>query len=361
MVVSLVTILFAALVFVQWNQLVFRRLQMKNAATQSTVRSVAATVPPQPTATSGRSVTSPQPATASGASEVSPSGQPMPVGDIPGWHQIFADNFTTNVPLGEFPQLVATKWSDYPDGWEDTYRSGQYYPSKVVSIQNGIMNLYLHTENGIHMVAAPEPILPGAVGKEGGLLYGRYAIRFRADPLFGYKVSWLLWPDSEVWPRDGEIDFPEGVLFGNICGYMHRQNATAVNDQASVVTQSFMGSWHTAIIEWTPARLSFILDGTTVLSTTERIPDTPMHWVLQTETSRTPPSNQTAGNVQIAWVVVYVPSNTTSTLNSGRSFSASISSLNPITLFPLKNAFLNFNLQMISMYNEENSRWKLLK
>jgi len=51
--------------------------------------------------------------------------------------------------------------------------------------------------------------LPGAVGKEGGLLYGRYAIHFKADPVPGYKTSWLLWPDSEKWPQDGEIDFPE--------------------------------------------------------------------------------------------------------------------------------------------------------
>src|SRR5215472_1874929 len=33
----------------------------------------------------------------------SPSGEPMPVGDIPGWHQVFSDDFTTDVPLGSFP------------------------------------------------------------------------------------------------------------------------------------------------------------------------------------------------------------------------------------------------------------------
>jgi len=56
-----------------------------------------------------------------------PSGQPMPVGDLPGWHQTFADDFTTDVPLGGFsgcsqaatlmassctglPASVASKW-----------------------------------------------------------------------------------------------------------------------------------------------------------------------------------------------------------------------------------------------------------
>src|SRR6266576_5562258 len=136
---------------------------------------------------------------ATNPSGLSPSGQAMPVGDIAGWHQIFTDDFTTDVPLGSFPNAVSDKWSDYPDGWQDTTKNGTYYPSKVVSIQNGFMNLYLHTENAVHMVAAPVPKLPGAVGKEGGLLYGRYVIRFKADPVPGYKTSWLLWPDSENW------------------------------------------------------------------------------------------------------------------------------------------------------------------
>src|SRR5690242_12804522 len=47
------------------------------------------------------------------AASVDPSGQPMPVGDLPGWHQIFTDNFAANVPLGSFPAAVASKWTAY--------------------------------------------------------------------------------------------------------------------------------------------------------------------------------------------------------------------------------------------------------
>jgi len=36
-----------------------------------------------------------------------PSGQAMPVGNLPGWTQIFTDDFTTNVPLGSFPEAVS--------------------------------------------------------------------------------------------------------------------------------------------------------------------------------------------------------------------------------------------------------------
>jgi hypothetical protein len=240
----------------------------------------------------------------------SPSGRSMPAGDIPGWHQVFVDDFTKKVPLGRFPSAVAHAWGDsYPDGWPDTSRNGVYMPSKVVSISNSVMNLRLHTENGIHMVAAPVPTIPAAPGSEGGLLYGRYVVRFRADAVPGYKTAWLLWPDPKNWPEDGEIDFPEGDLSGDIGGFVHYQGGTSGSDQAAFDTDATYTRWHTATITWLPSRVTFQLDGTTLGTVTSRIPNTPMHWVIQTETSigAAPPASSAAANVQIDWVAVYTP------------------------------------------------------
>jgi beta-glucanase (GH16 family) len=237
---------------------------------------------------------------------ISPSGLAMPVGDVPGWHQVFADDFLRRVPVGDFPAAVADKWWAYPDGWPDTTGVGTYMPSKVVSIANGVMDLRLHTEHGVAMVAAPVPRVPGAPGREGGLLYGRYAVRFRADPAPCYKTAWLLWPDSETWPRDGEIDFPEGRLTGTISAFLHHQGAVSGSDQDAFDTPATYAQWHTAVIEWTPTTTRFLLDGTTVGMSTSRIPSTPMHWVLQTETGTdgcVPPASA-VGNVQIDWVTV---------------------------------------------------------
>lgn len=241
-------------------------------------------------------------------SSSSPSGVPMPVGDLPGWRQVFTDDFTGSVPVGQFPAAVSSKWRVYLDGWKDTSKNGTYSPSKVVSIQNGVLNKYLHTEGGLARVAAILPIIPGA-NSSGGLPAGRFAVRFRADAVPGYKTAWLLWPDSEVWPRDGEIDFPEGDLDGTISGFMHRQGATSGGDQDAVSTTARYTSWHTAIIEWTPGRCRFILDGQVILDKTSRVPNTSMHWVIQTETdlSGQAPSPTAAGNVQIDWVAVWVP------------------------------------------------------
>lgn len=267
------------------------------------------TIVPSPTPVPTPSpVPSPSP-TPSPVSSVDPSGESMPVGDLPGWHQVFADNFATNVPLGSFPSAVSSKWYAYPSPWLDTSKNGTYSPTKVISQVNGLLNMYIHTENGVHMVSAPEPIIPGAPGKEGGLLYGRYAVRFRADAIPGYKVAWLLWPDSETWPQDGEIDFPEGDLTSTFGAYMHWQGGTSGSSQDAYSTGTTMTGWHTAVIEWLPNSLTFYVDGKVIGHSTSKVPNTPMHWVLQTETqlSGGAPSNTAAGNVQVDWVSVYTP------------------------------------------------------
>jgi hypothetical protein len=246
-------------------------------------------------------------------SSADPSGVAMPVGDLTGWRQIFTDNFATDVPLGSFPAAVSSKWGAYPSPWKDTSKNGSYWPEKGISVHGGEMDIWLHTEtvNGVvqHIVQSPHPILPGK-GLYQGQLYGRYAIRYYMQPVAGYKTAWLLWPDSDTWPRDGEIDFPEGDLTGNVYAFMHRQNGTTGSDQDGYSTNvPEAGAWHTAVIEWGPAHCRFYLDGTLIGDSTSRIPNTPMHWVIQTETqlSGGAPANTAAGHVYIDWVAVYAP------------------------------------------------------
>jgi hypothetical protein len=269
---------------------------------------VPATSTPKPRHTAAPSATpASQTASASTYGPPGPSGQAMPVGNIPGWNQVFADDFVgQNVPIGQFPSAVSSQWTGYGDGSTDTTGNGEYMPSQVVSIHNGMMDLYLHTANGVHMVAAPEPIIPNAPGSQGGLLYGMYEIRFMADPVPGYKTAWLLWPDSEDW-NDGEIDFPEGNLNSTITASMHHVGDP--EDEEFYNTSYTYGTWHTAIIQWTPQSVIFTLDGQVIGddTNTSLIPSTPMHWVLQTETqlSGGPPSDSASGHVYIAWVTAY--------------------------------------------------------
>jgi hypothetical protein len=248
------------------------------------------------------------------------SGECASVEDLPGWRRIFIDDFTGTVALGEWadctlnpivcsglPEPYRSNWWAYTEGWPDTSKNGTYSPSKVLSVADGVLDIYIHTEDGVHMVAAPVPLINGPDGPL-GQLYGRYAIRFKADSLHGYKIAWLLWPDSETWPQDGEIDFPEGNLDGEISAFMHRQGATVNNDQdAYFAGVPVSGDWHTAIIEWTQDSVRFILDDRVLGESTSRIPNTPMHWVIQTETTLDghEPDDAVAGHIQIDWVTAY--------------------------------------------------------
>jgi hypothetical protein len=235
-----------------------------------------------------------------------PSGETMPMGDLAGWRQVFTDDFSTDVPLGQFPTAVAAKWATYGAPAKDTFGHGSYNAEKVVSVANGVLNKYIHAEGDEFMVAALLPKVPGTARQ--GQLYGRYAVRFKTDRIEGYKVAWLLWPDSRAWPRDGEIDFPERSLVSDkVTGFVHHQGARSGDDQESASAPYDSTKWHTTVIEWSPDLVVFILDGVEIERVTERIPNTPLHWVLQTETTltSTKPPVTAAGNVQIDWVAAW--------------------------------------------------------
>jgi len=226
------------------------------------------------------------------------SGQAMPVGNLPGWTQVFTDDFTTPVAAGQFPGPYSAKWVAY-NGFYDAYNVG-YYDKRAISAHDGFLDLDLHTDNGHPVAAAPSPVVttPWA-----GQTYGRFTVRFKSDSLPGYKAAWLLWPDGNDWNK-GEIDFLEGGLDGTMWGFNHCINNPAINCYY-INTQTTFTNWHTMTLEWYPGRLSYILDGHTFGTTTDSVPTNPMHWVLQTQSGATPPSATTAGHLLIDWAAVY--------------------------------------------------------
>ena len=227
-----------------------------------------------------------------------------------GWALELSTDFNTPCPLGswsdydhpppEYPYLRA-----YSDGWGDTNAkvmggNSLYEPSTVVEVTNGRLVKHLHNDGAGERSAAL------VVGQS--QTSGRYAIKFRADQLPGFKTAWLLWPQSENWPHDGEIDFPEGSLNGTIGGFMHHQDGTYGGDQEFAATAARYGDWHIAILEWDAGkRCTFWLDGLKVGEWTNRVPSTPMHWVIQTEANiggeRAP--SGTRGVLEIDWLAMW--------------------------------------------------------
>jgi hypothetical protein len=254
----------------------------------------------------------PAPVTTPPATSTSPSGEAMPVGNTPGWNQVFTDDFTTNVPLGGFKTAYGAKWSDYGDPSLDsagkTGVNSRYSTSKTVSVKNNVLNVNMHYENGFFYGDA---LLPMKNGARLSMQYGKIITRFRVvNPVHGYKTAWLLWPDSNTW-ADGEIDFPEGNLDGTIKGFSHcvgnpSSNCLAVDSGKTYTT------WHTAIMEWTPGKVSFTLDGTLLKSTTTSVAAKPMHYVLQSEScfkaaSACPTDLTSSSDIQLDWISIYSP------------------------------------------------------
>jgi hypothetical protein len=231
-----------------------------------------------------------------------PSGEPMPSSDLQGWKLIFSDDFATDAAVGDFPgSAYSAGWDAYPEGWHDTSGNGEYSPQKTLSVKDGVLVIDVHTENGVHWVSAPEPM------SGQGQTYGRYAVRFRATQTSSdYKTAWLLWPDSEKWPDDGEIDFPEGNLDATISAFAHHASPGGGQDAFTKSGVTYDG-WHTAVTEWSAGNVTFILDGTTLGTSTTLVPSKPMHYVMQTETNLdgVVPSDTSVGRIEVDWVVIW--------------------------------------------------------
>lgn len=177
-----------------------------------------------------------------------------------------------------------------------------YNSATTTTVQDSVLHEHLYTAGSTPQVMALTPPL-----SSGGQLYGRYAVRFKSDVVPGYKLAWLLWPSSDDWSQ-GEVDFPEGDAGGEISGYAHDTTGQPSRNAWYLNTGKPMTSWHTAVIEWSPDKLTFILDGIAHSTTDPKaIPTHKMGWVLQTETqlSAEAPSPSVSGTVSIDWVAAW--------------------------------------------------------
>lgn len=257
------------------------------------------------TATSTPATTTP----ATPTTTTSPSG-PLtvaPVANLPGWTHNFADDFTKAAPTGSWanasdPNKVVyvgangQQWLTYPSTYTDSYQHRPYRSDQVLSVSDGMLQFNLHNVDGQPAGANPSPLLANGSQYQ---TYGRYSARLRVDApdLSEYHIAWLLWPQSEKWPDDGELDWAEGSLAGTSNAFAHY--ARASGGQETVDTGSPFTDWHVYTLEWSPGRVRFLLDEKVVLETTKFVPSKPMRWQLQTETNG---SGTHTGRLLVDWV-----------------------------------------------------------
>ncbi len=117
-----------------------------------------------------------------------------------------------------------------------------------------------------------------------GTTFGGYQVRFRMPHAVGLKYVVLLWPDSENWPVDGEIDFAEdgrGSRSQTMLVLHHGEN----NEQVKRTVDADFSTWHTVGLQWSPGSLVTTLDGEQWGSISSAgVPIKKMNLVIQTET-----------------------------------------------------------------------------
>lgn len=209
---------------------------------------------------------------------------------------IFHEGFSYGAPKGTFLERYP-HWDAYPYPWKCTDKIGTYDPHNLY-VKNGRLNVRLWTDpNKGPTIAAPYPVLPR------DMVYGRFQTRMRADIAHGYKIAILLWPWSDKWPDDGEIDFPECNLDGaRPYGFVHHADPNGGQDAFS--TNVRITDWHIYEVEWRETFVSLKVDGIEIGRSTKKVPNTPMRWMLQCETSGKP-DPKVEGRVQFGWVRVY--------------------------------------------------------
>ena len=123
----------------------------------------------------------------------------------------------------------------------------------------------------------------GGVATDYKSTYGYYEVRSRFDAnSIGYNTATLLWPTSENWPVDGEIDLAE-IFNGNTseCGsYVHWGSG---NSQLYNEYKGDFSQWHTWAVDWQPDHLTYYLDGKQIWHVTNAaaIPHNPHFLGLQ--------------------------------------------------------------------------------
>lgn len=226
----------------------------------------------------------------------------MPTGDLQGWHQVFADDFSGTTLNTSLWRVYSGQPGGDPGGWFD--------PNHV-SVSNGLLTI-----SGYQDAADGGKWATGGISSSPGLIqtYGKYLVRLRFEKGVGISHMILLWPADNGWPP--EVDFSEDNA-GNRQTDYSTLHWGADNSQLQNVLAIDLTKWHTFGVEWKPGSLVYTVDGHVwATSSGSQVPSVPMVMDIQTQawacgtstweqcTNATTPSHV---NLYVDWAVAYAP------------------------------------------------------
>jgi beta-glucanase (GH16 family) len=219
-----------------------------------------------------------------------PKPEPAPPPELP-WRQVAGDEFNGDA-------LDLSTWGPYDS--VGGFGNGLRRP-EAISVSDGTLKITARGE------------VSGGMGHDFGQLHGRWEFRARTEPGRGLGSAVLLWPDSEQWPEDGEVDIMEVPGENRELAHFVLHWGEDNNIHGGSVPGNF-ANWHTFAVEWLPDRITWFVDGVKQYENTdpEAIPTTPMHLTVQLDmgpkTDWLPEPDETTPeevSLEVDWVRVY--------------------------------------------------------
>jgi Glycosyl hydrolases family 16 len=224
------------------------------------------------------------------------------------------DKARSAVPQDPGPQWKSVTTEDFdtlrPEAYGlydsvGAFGNGFRRPS-AISVSNGVLNI---TARGN---------VSGGMAHNLGQTYGRWEFRARTDLGRGFGSAILLWPDSERFPQDGEIDIMEvpSETRDRAHFIVHFAGPGGSDKVYGSYAEDDFSQWHTFAVDWLPDRIVFYVDGVERFRVTDRniIPDKPMHLAMQFDQGpkkdwipAPDASTPAAFSLQVDWLRVYAP------------------------------------------------------
>jgi beta-glucanase (GH16 family) len=216
----------------------------------------------------------------------------LPVDPGPEWKRLTSEDFDT---------FREHAWSRYDS--VGAFGNGLRRPS-AITVSDGLL----------HITARGN--VSGGMAHKLGQRHGRWEFRARTDKGRGFGSAILLWPDSERFPEDGEIDIMEVPSETRDRAHFVLHFGGAANRLSGSHVEDDFSEWHTFAVDWLPDRLVWYVDGVERFRVVDRaiLPKTSMHLAIQLDQGPKkdwiPAPDETtpaATSLQVDWVRVYAP------------------------------------------------------
>ena len=209
----------------------------------------------------------------------SPAPQPSPPGPGGGGGGGAGPDWGTPMLRDDFngASIDTSKWSVYHSPTAKLFPRSR----NSVRVADGELQLIGGVQDGLDV--------SGGVANKINQFYGRWKARIKVDRGSGYSGVVLLWPKTEKWPTDGEVDIVE-VTGGDRQGAIMVVHNGASNQRVLGRVKTDFTQWVTVGVEWTREHLAYYVNGENVFTVkagngpngVSRIPTTsPMHMTLQ--------------------------------------------------------------------------------